>query len=759
MPAKQVYGKRTKSTATSYSKFISPDKDENFARKTTRRGGRDNTSEKEHDVGLVGVEKQLEALILDKCHKSQPNSSEEEFALLRAQEQNDGSSPGAARKVDVAVSVNRRLESVPPQGDLTVVNKDNGKKRGRPRKALKSRDANAETKPELRKIKQSKHEQNTRDNGAKKQNSTTDSENHVQVTKEEQTLEERLNAMTLQPTNSIDGQRDTTKRIAPATSTPSALSPNERGHCQSLPPMRGSENIYTTYVAPLLALSEQHNIIPFEQWSSELDTCVDVTKIAEASFSEVYRLTVRNAKLGTAGESVLKIVPIRTAPGTPLPSECTTDERPRRKGDITRQLKKEQEKREEEDQWKSRVEDVECEARLLQNLNCIPGFTNFRELTILQGRLSPSFGQAWKEWNKSRPKGKKSEFPDPTKRASYDDTQLWAVIEMQDAGTDCGKIMEKGGINTIWEVWDIFWGVCLSVAKAEEACRFEHRDLHMDNICIRSSRPDSNLTDCTVKNPVKRKLGFTGFETTVIDYTLSRADIIAPSSGRSSLSTPLSSRSSSFTSNSDTSHNPEVAYLDLDKDPALFEGDAEVEYQYEIYRYMRGVVYHNDPFKFETETPDDALEHALANLHCSPRKHDDHHSNDAPRRSPRKQPQTPSKVLPLKPWKHFYPKTNLVWAHFILYSLLSNLSDSGNEPADLSPTDLIANIIDVDMAGAPRIHKKAVKLHKILLKVAILLEPGRLGPKSKLMSMRDLVILALEGSWLSPQDVSGGALD
>jgi serine/threonine-protein kinase haspin len=75
----------------------------------------------------------------------------------------------------------------------------------------------------------------------------------------------------------------------------------------------------------------------------------------------------------------------------------------------------------------------------------------------VQGRPSASFAFAWKDWNKTRSGDKKSQFPDPSKKTSYQNTQLWAVIEMQDAGTDVEKMMENGGLNSIWEIWDVFW--------------------------------------------------------------------------------------------------------------------------------------------------------------------------------------------------------------------------------------------------------------------------------------------------------------
>jgi serine/threonine-protein kinase haspin len=524
------------------------------------------------------------------------------------------------------------------------------------------------------------------------------------------------------------------KRSKPTTSKKTQLPTPE--------PTPERDDIYTQYVSPLLAYSDSRRITTFEQWSSELEPLFEITKIAEASFSEVYRLSAISATTGLKEESVLKVVALKTPPNAPLP--CQTSERAIR--NLEAQIAKEQEEREEKNYYKSHVADVLSEVKLLQNLNYIPGFTNFRDLTVLQGRPSSSFSNAWKTWNKSRPRDKKSYFPDPSKKASYEDTQLWAVVEMQDAGMDCEKLMESEGLGTIWEVWDVFWGVCMSIAKAEEACQFEHRDLHMGNICVRSSRANSDVMQPTIKDPLRRRFRFTGLETTVIDYTLSRADIVAhqrtPTSSPSCLST-ASPTIPLFTGD-------EVAYLDLNKDTALFEGDASEEYQYEIYRYMRGAALYNNPLQSEPSPEPKAPA--------------------TPRRSPRKNthirfgevPETPQKSLPnaeqdMNIWRRFYPKTNLVWTHFLLHKLLNHLK--GYEPEHFSTNNIMVNVElgeDASVPGAAlRVKKKAIKLHKVLQRVSELLCPVALGQEGSLGSVKELVILAVEERWLRVGDVSG----
>ncbi|KAJ8105735.1 hypothetical protein OPT61_g10002 [Boeremia exigua] len=203
------------------------------------------------------------------------------------------------------------------------------------------------------------------------------------------------------------------KRSRPTTSKKKAQLPTPD-------PTPERDDIYTQYVAPLLAYSDARRVTTFEQWSSELEPLFEITKIAEASFSEVYRLSAISAVTGLREESVLKVVALKTPPNAPLP--CQTTERTVR--DRDGQMAKELEEREEKNFYKSHVADVLSEVKLLQNLNCIPGFTNFRDLTMLQGRPSSSFSNAWKAWNKARPRGKKSYFPDPSKKTSYDDTQL-----------------------------------------------------------------------------------------------------------------------------------------------------------------------------------------------------------------------------------------------------------------------------------------------------------------------------------------------
>ncbi|KAL1311579.1 hypothetical protein AAFC00_001696 [Neodothiora populina] len=448
------------------------------------------------------------------------------------------------------------------------------------------------------------------------------------------------------------------KAQSPSPSTIPAVTESAPFESKSEP-----SNIYTNHVASLLALSDQP-LMQFIEWSEQLSSHFSVAKIAEASFGEVYRLSLLrpHPSLGRADESVLKIIALKDPPAA------------------KKKLSKAARKRME---MMSDPEDVASEVRLMQRMTTIPGYTVFRECCLLQGRPGTSFVNAWRGWNDSqKAKGKEvSVFPDPGKPASYKNDQLWAVIEMKDAGSD----LENTDVSDVWSIWDVFWGVVLALGKGEDDVGFEHRDLHIGNICVSARKPlhARQARYGIAKADVTKKLGFTGMETTLIDYTISRAEIQQADG---------------------LLDEDNVAFLDLEKDVSLFEGDAEEEYQYEIYRYMRSAMYLDDPLA----DPDERWEEVEASG---------------------------------RTWRGYHPQTNLVWLHFILYKLLEHFEWS--ESAD-------SNSYYRDKTIAAR----AVELEEALARMRHMLDPYEL-PHSGLRSAGDLIHIALQEGWLDDQDVRG----
>ncbi|KAI9669561.1 MAG: hypothetical protein M1817_004604 [Caeruleum heppii] len=275
----------------------------------------------------------------------------------------------------------------------------------------------------------------------------------------------------------------------------------------------------------------------------------DIIKIAEATYGEVYRLAMKKVLGGwsRAQESVLKIMALKV-PGTRLP---------RHLGDNM-----------------SGVNSVKSEVETLIRMTPIPGFTYFRDVRVMEGRLPAPFITAWKEYNEEVGHSKSS-FPDPSSSGTYRPSQLWAVIEMQNAGED----LENFQVVNPVQVWDIFWGVCLSLARGEATAKFEHRDLHLGNICVQhpdEDENDSRLGAISEQEHLPRS-GISGLKTTIIDYTLARAEMTDDVEGVARIP------------------SQRVAFSDLNKDPDLFEGYGSG--QYDVYRQMRSMLYFGDPFQ------------------------------------------------------------------------------------------------------------------------------------------------------------------
>ncbi|PPJ50374.1 hypothetical protein CBER1_05897 [Cercospora berteroae] len=456
---------------------------------------------------------------------------------------------------------------------------------------------------------------------------------------------------------------------------------------------------YQQHCSELLDLST-HPLTDFSTWSEDISEHFSVTKIAEASFGEVYRLSLLEdiSDFCSTDESVFKVIPL-----TPALDALPLDKRKRNAA-----LKRAE--------GMTSPHDVATEVKLLQRMSSIPGFTNFRDVRILQGRPPSAFVSAFKSWNATQISRKKelSHFPDPAKKTSYNADQLWAVIEMQDAGTDLERLLETTNCTSIFPIWDVFWHTVLTIAKGEESAEFEHRDLHLGNICVR--HPSANEANENTIDP-SRKLNFTSLETTIIDYTLSRC-----------LMTTTSSSPSSPSPNDKPVPGNEIAYTDLSlpHHKSFFEGDSSDEYQYDIYRYMRGALYFDHPFHPTISAED---------LHSL----------------------TPSELSNLtngRNWKQFHPQTNLCWLHLILYKLLEQI-----EWPSSSAKGRAAKKNRKKRPEEFEIWKRGVELEGVLLAVQDLLDPNRICGEDGVRSTRDLVAVAVAEGWLDVEDLGGEGED
>lgn len=205
------------------------------------------------------------------------------------------------------------------------------------------------------------------------------------------------------------------------------------------------------YVRPILneALSPiaSQSIQKFSTWASRSATMFQVAKLAEGSYGEVYKLHLRDeasrppvsksklARLRAYGDGVFKVVPLCAQRG-PRSKKFTS------------------------------IAEIVSEVKMLKYLDPIPGFARFREIHVVQGRFPESFQKAWDYYKETKDDGWN---PDPSSKKAYPDTQLWAIIEMDDAGCE----LEKFCWSSIFQIYDIFWGVAMALARAEEYAMFE----------------------------------------------------------------------------------------------------------------------------------------------------------------------------------------------------------------------------------------------------------------------------------------------
>lgn len=205
------------------------------------------------------------------------------------------------------------------------------------------------------------------------------------------------------------------------------------------------------YVRPILdeAMSPiaSQGVQKFDSWAARTGDVFDVVKIAEGSYGEVYKLRIREdackqqmsksklAKLRAYGDGVFKIVPLRAKTG-PGSRKFTS------------------------------IDEIASEVKLLKYLDPIPGFARFREIHVVQGRFPGPFQAAWDIYSQTKDD---CWNPNPADKKAYPDKQLWAILEMDDAGCE----LEKFKWSSVFQIYDIFWGVAMALARAEEYARFE----------------------------------------------------------------------------------------------------------------------------------------------------------------------------------------------------------------------------------------------------------------------------------------------
>jgi serine/threonine-protein kinase haspin len=159
---------------------------------------------------------------------------------------------------------------------------------------------------------------------------------------------------------------------------------------------------------------------------------------------------------------------------------------------------------------------------------------------------------------------------------------------------------------------------------------------------------------------------------------------------------------------------------------ALFEGDSSEDYQYDIYRYMRGALYFDAPLTEDV--------HALSAAELWERTG--------------------------RSWEQFHPQTNLVWLHFVLWMLLEQLEWPSEKVRGKKRGKGRKKKTVVEEVSAEEVRRleREVELEGVLLKVQDLLDPNAMCANG-IRSASDLVGFAVGEGWLDVEDVVGEGVE
>ncbi|KAB5558276.1 hypothetical protein GE09DRAFT_1286521 [Coniochaeta sp. 2T2.1] len=212
-----------------------------------------------------------------------------------------------------------------------------------------------------------------------------------------------------------------------------------------------------------------------------------IQKIAEASYAEVYRVT------NPRGTSIIKVIRLESPikPQTKAQQNSgLVDEEPHSEDDLAGEL------------------------RISEWLADIPGFVVYKERYVVRGKATKALletHQCFHRKTKRKDPDRLQFYPSPSR---YLDDTRFLVVELGDAGT----ALEDFPIESPTQLWDIFFLTAVALARAEDLARFEHRDLHEGNLCIRQASQPTSKTDDT-----PCQFGYSGLDITILDYGLSRA--------------------------------------------------------------------------------------------------------------------------------------------------------------------------------------------------------------------------------------------
>lgn len=247
-------------------------------------------------------------------------------------------------------------------------------------------------------------------------------------------------------------------------------------------------------------------VLSFERYGSTIAKRYDIKKVGEGTYSSVFSLTRREDVLPNLSQTrktdlhqttILKLIPIL------LPSQSNDDD---------------------DNSTMTPPIHIASEIETMRAMDPIHGFIRYRGCLVLHGSWASSFLEAFRDFAKTNRKKALNEDPE----IAFTTNQYYAVIEMEDAGQELSDALTR---PSMFQCWDVFWQTAIHHANAESVCGFEHRDLHVSNICVRA---DGNGSEMDVPGDLvrnmtempERLLGLSNIQLTIIDYTFSRVEVV-----------------------------------------------------------------------------------------------------------------------------------------------------------------------------------------------------------------------------------------
>ncbi|KAI5152582.1 serine/threonine-protein kinase haspin [Enteropsectra breve] len=165
------------------------------------------------------------------------------------------------------------------------------------------------------------------------------------------------------------------------------------------------------------------------------------------------------------------------------------------------------------------------------------GVAKMYDYFLIRGKYPASYLKAWESF----------ENPENDNPEKYESGQLYGCIVME----NCGKDLEAYVFANCNEITRFLVQLIKIVGNLETKYNFEHRDLHWGNIMIKTDK------------------------VFLIDFSLSRLEL------------DLSKFQNKISTSSEAQERKKLIYTDLAKEDWIFQGNAEEELHFAVYRKMK----------------------------------------------------------------------------------------------------------------------------------------------------------------------------